>query len=1051
MSVRNKLLALSVLLAVLPLVTGIILFATSRRIQQAEKKANLAEEFEKEVFDLTLLTNEFTRFRSPRARRLLSERQARIPQLTARLKSAATNEDERRIVAHIEKHNQRFADLTGQLASSGSGYAEPAPFESRERWSTRLAGQSLVAAQAVLSDSRRLRKRCTSEVITAQRLADRLVFCTILLTALLGGAALVVLYRSIAPPLQHLADTVAEFGRGQRGVRVESQSGDEIGAVCRAFNKMASDLQQHHEQLEALVEERTAALASQQFLLNVLVENIPDPVFFKDREGRFIRVNQAMAQCAGLADPGQLLGKTDADIWSGGLPADTLRDEQQILASGEPLINKEEQPIAADGKPRWVLVTKMALRNETGEIVGTFGVAREITERKRHEQEIEQVNAELRKARDEAEKANRAKSQFLANMSHEIRTPLNAVIGITELVLDTSLSATQREYLAMVQASGESLLSVINDILDFSKIEAGKLDLERMAFDLRDDVGNTMKSLALRADAKGLELACHIAPSVPQYVEGDSFRLRQIIVNLVANAIKFTEAGEVVLEVQVESQADQRTILHFAVSDTGIGIPEDKLTRIYEAFEQAESGTTRRFGGTGLGLAISARLAELMGGRLWAESEEGRGSTFHFTAHFDLPAEVPEAKPKVPESLFGLRVLVVDDNQTNRQILTEILKNWQMEPTAVPDAEEALGELHGGREAGAPYQLVLTDVHMPVVDGFHLAEQIKKDDQLGSTVILMLTSGDGPGDIARCRDVGGAAYLIKPIKQSELFDAIVVSLGITELVDPAATSAEGAEQRPMPQLRILLAEDSYVNQRLAEGLLTKWGHDVTVVNNGREAVSEVESGSFDLVLMDIQMPEMDGYQATSLIRKREGPTGQHIPIVAMTAHAMKGDREECLAAGMDDYVSKPIRQLELRRVVEEIIAGGAVDMRPATAEDAPAPASPGTLDWNAVLESVGGDREVLQEVMAAVIEECPRYLDQVEQAIQKSDAALLRRAAHTVKGNLRFFGKTEAGDLAERLEEIGKSGCCEEAAELLVLLRHRTDVVLREVQTFVEH
>ena len=568
-------------------------------------------------------------------------------------------------------------------------------------------------------------------------------------------------------------------------------------------------------------------------------------------------------------------------------------------------MDKEEEQAWPDGTTVWFSTTKVPLRDAEGKTIGTIGISRDISDRKRAE-------LHMQAAKEAAEAASRAKSDFLANMSHEIRTPMNAIIGMTELVLDTELNASQRDYLKMVQESGECLLSVINDILDFSKIEAGKLDLERAPFDLRESLGDTMKSLAVRAHAKGLELACQIRPDVPDRLMGDAGRLRQIVVNLVGNAVKFTEAGEVVLDVDRQSQSDEEVVLHFTVSDTGIGIPEEKQAAIFEAFEQADSSTTRRFGGTGLGLAISTRLVRAMNGRIWVESEVGRGSKFHFTARFGIPTGTPTVvSPAKTAIIRGTRVLVVDDNATNRRILEEMLCNWGMRPVTAAGAGEALRLLREAQQAGDPYVLVLTDANMPDIDGFSLAEQVKQDAQVGSTVIMMLTSGDRPGDISRCQQLGVAAYLLKPIKQSELFDAIALALGISEPEDEAAETPAAEQASRLPALRILLAEDSLVSQKLAMGLLEKYGHTVVIANHGREAVAALESQDFDLVLMDVQMPEMDGFEATGVIRAKEKRTGGHIPIIAMTAHAMKGDRERCLEAGMDGYISKPIRVKEV--------------------------------------------------------------------------------------------------------------------------------------------
>ena len=663
------------------------------------------------------------------------------------------------------------------------------------------------------------------------------------------------------------------------------------------------------------------ALAQERSLLNTLTESLPDYIYAKDLESRFLLVNGAGARMMGASSPAGLLGKTDFDIFPRELASEYYADERRIFGTGEPLINREEPCVdAVTGAAKWILTTKVPFRDAAGKIIGLVGLGRDITSTKSAAQQ-------LRVAKEGAEAASRAKSEFLANMSHEIRTPMNGILGMVELALTGDLQPEQREELTMARSCAASLMNVLNDILDFSKIEAGKLDLDSSDFDLRENLETAVKTFAISANQKGLELVCDIQPDVPDWVSGDPTRLREIVMNLVGNAIKFTERGEVALEVKVQPEtappAPGGITLHFTVRDTGVGISSDKQAAVFQAFCQADASATRKYGGTGLGLTISTRLVEMMGGRIWVESELGLGSRFQFTARFGQANVEAPTVVQDDREFVGIPILVVDDNATNRHIFEKTLRLWGMAPEAVESGAAALARLRQACEAGTPFRLVLTDFHMPDMDGVALVQQIRRCRRVPEPAVILASSAGINGNTESWRSLDIAVCLTKPVRQADLRRAVLNALGRSPEETQSGLSLRRVSPECRRSLRILLAEDNPVNQKLAVRLLEREGHTVLLAGTGREALETLERTPVDLVLMDVQMPEIDGLDATAAIREREMRTREHLPIIAMTAHVMKGDRERCLAAGMDGYLSKPIRPEELARAIEQFASAAA--------------------------------------------------------------------------------------------------------------------------------
>ncbi|HEY64054.1 MAG TPA: response regulator [Caldilineae bacterium] len=767
--------------------------------------------------------------------------------------------------------------------------------------------------------------------------------------------------------------------------------------------------------------QRTAReLAEERNLLRTVIDNVPDHIYVKDCEGHFLIANEALVKFLQVESPEAIIGKTCFDLLPPNEAAQCHASDQEILQTGRPIINYESQTMVGE-TPKWLLITKVPLRDRDGNIIGIVGINKDITERKEAEEE-------LKRAKEAAEAATRAKSEFLANMSHEIRTPLNAIIGMTSLLLDTKLDPEQKEFVETIRTSSDTLLALINDILDFSKIEAGKLELETHPFDLRTCIEEALDLVAPKAAEKGLELAYFIANGTPQILIGDITRLRQILVNLLSNAVKFTEKGEVVVSVTSQPLGDGYYQIHFAVRDTGIGIPKERMDRLFQPFTQVDASMTRKYGGTGLGLVICKRLTEMMGGSIWAESEVGRGSTFHFTIRAQAASDhVQSYLQSTQPMLAGKRVLIVDDNETNRFILTRQTKAWGMIPKATGSGVEALNWIRHGER----FDIALLDMRMPEMDGLTLAAEIRKQRSANSLPLVILTSLGQieKGDV----DVEFAAFLTKPIKPSQLYNVLVSILANRTI------PAEEPTQRPhidptlaqRHPLRILLAEDNLINQKVALRILERMGYRADVAANGLEVLQALQRQPYDVVLMDVQMPEMDGLETTRRIREL-WPEEQRPRIIAMTAHALREDKERCLAAGMDDYISKPVRVEELAAALSRCQprADRPLSSHHQSAHKSEASAASrangSAIDATALeqfRETMGDD--VLDDLIESYIQEAPRLFTQIHEALAAREARAIEQAAHTLKSNSALFGATRLSELCQELESMGRDGIWE--------------------------
>ena len=775
--------------------------------------------------------------------------------------------------------------------------------------------------------------------------------------------------------------------------------------------------------------EAEAARQESESKYRTILESIQEGYYEVDLDGNLTFFNESMCQIVGYARL-ELLGMNISLFMDAENARKVFGAFETVAEQDTTVESLDWSLIRKDGATRFVETSVGLLKDANGKTTGFRGLLRDVTKRKRAEA--------LLQAKLAAEEANRSKSEFLANMSHEIRTPLNSIIGLVKLTLDTDLNPEQREDLDVVKSAAYALLALINDILDFSKIEAGKLELEEIKFNLRDFLGESLKIMAAKAHEKELELAYQVAPDVPENIVGDPSRFRQVILNLIGNAIKFTDQGEIIVTATLEEQDQNETLLHFAVKDTGIGIPKAKQESIFNPFQQADGSTSRQYGGTGLGLAVSSQIVNLMAGNFWLDSEPNHGSTFHFTARFRRLSTQDEAL-LIPDGnmLKGLKALVVDDNHTNCTILQEMLSSWGMQPSIARNTAEAQQLFTAAETDQAPFRLILIDSDMPEPDGFKLADWIKDQNQSDSNVIMMLTSLRARSKV----DLKGLdikAVLTKPIRPSDLLDSITQTLfHSAEMVEEMAPASEQIDRPAGRQINILVAEDTPFNQKFIRRLLDRWGHRSVIVENGRKAIEALDRDHFDLVLMDVQMPEMDGFEATKAIRASEALNGQHVPIIAMTAHAMKGDRERCIKVGMDDYVPKPVSANTLLAAINAHVPADELPSEsdsPSTVESAADGSADAAIDQTALLKAFDNDWEFFTEVVAMFIQDYPQMMTDIADALKARDSSTLMRSGHALKGMLGNFQATAGMELAYRLEELGRQEIFDGADQTCQLL-----------------